>query len=403
MNTPGQSMTIAPLLFEAENYLAQLDLDRAAACYAKASELDVESPLPFIGIARVALASGRKAEGLALLDSVLERHPQSVEALTIRGVAAEANGDMRGARTALERAISVDPAYGLAWYNLGRLFAQSQQWKEACLHLRRATELLPNEPEMALMYATAAFRNGTVSESIRVLQRCIATAPYSIGGYTTLADVLVESGSLDEADAVLASAELRFSRQAIFPSKRAAIAMRRGDVEGALRHARQQVRLAPALDEGWLLISVLEMSRLKLDAAESAIHEVLRRNPKNWRAHYHLGGVYETLKLRDLALHAYRNAVMLAPDEWEPKNNLATLLLELDGPSATREARELLEEAVKAAPMPNRFMPHFNLAIACLKLGDRTTSERHAREALTTVPASHVLAPDAKRFMANFA
>lgn len=403
MNASDQTVTIAPLLFEAENYLARLDLERAAACYAKASELDRDSPLPFIGIARVALASGRKEEGLTLLDSVIKRHPRSVEALTIRGVAAEANGDMQGARTTLELAISIDPSYGLASYNLGRLFAQALQWKEACVHLRRATELLPDEPEMAVMYATAAFRNGAVSESIRVLRRCIATAPYSAGACTTLADVLVESGQFDEADAVLASAELRFSRQAIFPSKRAAIAMRRGDVEGAVVHARQQVKLAPGLDEGWLLISVLEMSRLNLDAAESAIHEVLRRNPKNWRAHYQLGGVYETLKLRELALHAYRNAAMLAPDEWEPKNNLATLLLELDGPSAAREARELLEAAVQTAPEPKRFMPHFNLAIACLKLGDRTTSERHAREALDTVPASHALAPDAKRFMANFA
>lgn len=396
-------ITIAPLLFEAENYLALLDLDRAAELYRRAGELDAESVLPRLGLVRVALALGRRREGLALLDSILQSHPTSVEALTLRGVAAETAGALEEAATFLSRAVAQSHTYGPAAYNLGRVLAQQHRWVEACVHLRRATELMPNQPEVAVLYGTAAFRAGAMREAIDALRRSIETAPYSTGGYLTLADILVEAGELDLADTLLASAAGRFSRQAIFPSKRAAIAMRRGRLDEALVHARKQVALAPNVDEGWLLIAVLEHTTLKLDAAEAAIHQVLRRNPSNWRAHYHLGGIYETMRLRDLATHAYRNAAELAPNEWQPKNNLATLLLEHDELGTTLEARRLLENAVSAAPPGERFMPQFNLALACLKLGERATSEHHAREAVRIAPSSHSVAETAKRFLDNFA
>lgn len=396
-------LTIAPLLLEAEMYLAQLDFDRAAALYQKAMELDDESPLPRIGIARIALAMGKRVEGAHMLDSVLQRHPSSVEALTIRGVAAETAGDLAEATSFLERAIEHGPTYGPAFYNLGRILAQQHQWRAACVQLRRASELMPKEPEVAVMYGSAAFRAGNLQESVEVLRRSIEAAPYSVGGYVTLADVLVEAGKLDLADRLLASAQERFSRQAIFPSKRAAIAMRRGLVDQALVHARKQVALAPNIDEGWLLIAVLEHSQLNLEGAEAALHEVLRRSPGNWRAHYHLGGIYESLRLRDLAQHAYRNAAQLAPQEWQPKNNLATLLLEHDDVVATLEARALLEHAMHAAPPTERFMPQFNLALACLKLGERAASERHAREAIRLAPSEHTVTESAKRFLENFA
>lgn len=395
-------ITIAPLLFEAENYLVQRDLDRAAALYQRASALDPDSALPHVGLARIALALGRHADGLAMLESVLKQHPASVEALTMLGVAAEANGQFESAAVWLKRALSHDSTYGPAAYNLGRILAQQHRWPEACAHLQRASELLPNEPEVAVNYGIAAYRAGSVSDAVAVLRRCIETSPFSVLGYVTLADVLVEMGRLDLADALLKEAEARFSRQAIFPSKRAAVAMRRGDVEGALVHARKQVALAPALDEGWLLIAMLELTSLNVAAAEAAVHEVLRRNPTHWRAHYQLGGIYETLRLLDLAQHAYRNAVALAPNEWQPRNNLATLLLEHEDPASATEARELLEKALQSAPADEQFMTHYNLALACWKLGHRAQSEQHAREAARTAPVTHAVAEDAKRFLKNF-
>ncbi len=395
--------SISPLLFEAENALVQLELERAAVIYARAQALDPDSPLPRIGIARIALAAGRFADGAALLDVLLSRTPASVEALTIRGLVAEKMGDAMLATTCFERALQHLPDCGPALFSLGRVLSQQQRWSEAARHLRRATELMPGVPEVSVAYATAAFKLGTLSEAVAVLRCCIKNSPYFVGGYTTLADVLVESGKLELADTLLASAEARFSRQAIFPAKRALIAMRRGDVADALVHARRQAVLTPADDEGWLLIAVLELSTLNVGGAEAAVHEVLRRNPKSWRAHYQLGRLYETLRLIDLAQHAYRNATLLAPAEWQPKNTLATLLLETETVAATNEARALLEQAVACAPHDERFMAQLNLAIACYKLGERAASERHAHEAMKTAPPSHPVGETARRFLNNFA
>jgi Tfp pilus assembly protein PilF len=394
---------LAVLLYEAETSLAQLDLERAAGLYQHARALDPDSPLPSIGLARVALATGRAQEGVVLLDAVLARHPESVEALTIRGAVAEHCGALEAAASLYTRAIRIAPANGQVRYKLGLLLAKQGRWLDASAQLRDAVSLLPYVPEVAVSYAMAAFKTGAWGDAVTVLRKSIERSPYSVGGYVALSEILIEAGKLDLADALLSSGESRFTRHALFPSKRAEIALRRGDVATALVHARKQAQLSPDRDEGWLLIAWLELSVRNVGAAEAASHEVLRRDSRNWRAYEQLGRLYATLGVRDLAEHAYRNAVALAPDEWQLKNQLAALLLEADDLGAISEARRLLEQAVEKAPLSERGMPQLNLAIACLTLGERATSERHARNAMRSAPPSHPVSQSAKRFLNNFA
>ena len=53
-------MNILPLLIEAERYLTQKDVDRAAELYVRAEEQCAGlSPLPLVGLARIALLTDR--------------------------------------------------------------------------------------------------------------------------------------------------------------------------------------------------------------------------------------------------------------------------------------------------------------------------------------------------------
>lgn len=394
---------LAPLLLEAERCLEGEDLDRAAELYRRAHDLDAgRSSLPTVGLARIAILLGRSADAAALLDRVLAEHPPSAEALTLRGVAGEAQGQLDACLATHRRAVALGPDFGPAWFNLGRVEARLHHWREAREALETASRLMPEHLDVQLALGIVTFRAGDLAEALRLLGGCLQRAPGKLDTYLTLAEVLVEAGQLALADDLLENASHRCVDRAEIPSMRAAVAIRQANGHAALSHARRQVELAPEDERAWLLLSALSLARLDVESAEEAVQRALELNPTNWRAHAQLGGIYETLRLRGPAQVAYRTAVALTDREWRPRNNLGTLLLEEGSPAAIREAQALLEQACALASEAERFVPRYNLALACWKLGERAASERHAREAAHLGPAGDPTVAEARRFLGNF-
>lgn len=362
-------MTIHPLMEQAEAYLARQDVDRAAELYRRALELDEShSPLPLVGLARIGLALGQLDDAQDLLERALARDACCVEALTFRGVTAEVQGLSDQGLGWLERAVARDGSYAPAWFNLGRLLAQTKQWDKARDAFARAGDLTPSDVQTRVNEAVCAVRAGDAAAGIQILLASVSEAPNHIDALVTLADALVESTQLDLADEILDHGERRFPKVPVFPAKRSALALRRGDPQIACAFARRQMALEPNSAEGWLFLASLEMMLLDLNAAEACAQRALSIDPQNWRAHHCLGSIYKALRLETAALVAFRRAIDLG-GTGDPQNDLAVLLLERGSTEEVREARTLLEQETRRTPLAPK--PRYNLALALAKQGQQ--------------------------------
>jgi Flp pilus assembly protein TadD len=392
-------ITIAPLLLEAENYLAKKDIDRAAECYRKANELDQgHSPLPIIGLARIALALGRTQKAIELLDGVLAQHPNRVEALTFRALADEVRGSKKDALARLEKAVAIDRSYAPAWTNLGRLLAQDARWSEARTAFATANKLAPDQTDVQVLETVAAFRSGDVQGAGAMLTRCVLRDPSHVDAVVTLADVLAETGQLSLADEVLENAQLRLPNVAVIRARRSALALRRGDVAAATEHVREQLKLTPDDADGWRFSSVLAAMRADFDDAERCAQKALALKPNDWRCHHQLGCIYDALRLTEPAKVAYRRAIELGSG-WESVNNLAVLLLEGGSAAEVNEAKTRLTQAVQKNPDVTSV--RYNLALAHAKLGDKASCDREAREVVKRGQPDDPCVADAKRLLSN--
>ena len=181
------------------------------------------------------------------------------------------------------------------------------------------------------------------------------------------------------AEEVLAAGSRVYESQGLFESKLAAMALEQKDPTLAAHHAKEAVRRQPDCVEFLLGLAVIETMRLKLDEARLAAERALKLDPRSWRANHQLGVIFEAAKLKEKACSFYRTACELAPGQWEPRNNLAVLLLEAKTPAAAKEAKALLEDAVKSgAPHAT---PHLNLALALLQTGQRAKAKEVATRA----------------------
>jgi len=400
--------TATALLIEAERYLENEDVDRAAECFRRAQVLEEGgAPSPAVGLARVALILGRLDDAEKILDHVLAHHPKSAEALTYRGVVADAREDPSAALQLLEQAVAADATFAPAHANLGRLLGQLGRWPEACLAFRTALAKAPRQPALVPLLALAATRAGSLKEAIEVLTKHLERAPDHLDAIVTLADVLLEAKMVDRATELLANAVERLPRVAVLHARQSGLALRRGDLRLARSAVAKQIALTPTDEEALLYAATLELMRRDLEQAEQLVQRALELAPESWRAHYQLGLIYDALRLKGPALVAYRMAMKHGPRAWQPRNNLATMLLEERSATSAREALALLEEAITlgsngdAPDAPDAPDARYNLALAHWQLGQSAASERAARQVACLAVNSPIVAT-AKRFLGNF-
>lgn len=393
-------MNIEPLLIEAERYLTEKDVDRAAELYVRAQEQCANrSPFPLIGLGRIALLMQKVDEARQLFDGVIALFPRTAEAFTFRGLVEEFEGRLTEALNFHTRALSLDPTLSIAHVNMGRTYAQLARWDLASASYQLAIQHGASSAEVMVQLGTAFFRAGRVTEAIKTLGLTVQAHPKHLDAVLTLADVLVETGSLQLAAQLLDNAVPRLPNAPLIASRRAAIALRMKDLEAAHREAWRHVMLAPKDEEAWLFAAVIDTMRLDFATAERALRRALKLNPLSWRAHYHLGGLFDAVKNRKAAKASYRKAIECDLMAWEPVNNLAIILLEEGSPAALKEAKDLLARAARIPLQGDAIIIRYNLALACYRLGDVEGSRRAAQELLKLAPPDHPMSHEAKRVL----
>ena len=393
-------MNIQPLMIEAERYLTEKDVDRAAELYVRAQEQCAGlSPLPFVGLARIAILMQKFDEARQLLTGLQKRFPTSAETLTLLGVLEEAEGRLDDAIVFHTRALSLAAKLAPAHVNLGRTYALLHRWELSAASFTLAIQHGAHDAEVKVQLGTALFRARRTSEALKVLSLTVQAHPKHLDAILTLADALVETGALHLAAELLENAKPRLPKEALIASRHAAIALRMKDLEAARREAWRHTMLAPKDQEAWLFAAVIDTMQLRFDSAEKALRQVLKLNPKNARAHYHLGGLFDAVKDKPAAKKAYRKAIECDQLFWEPLNNLAIMLLEEGTPSSLTEARTLLERAIRLGTRGDAIVVRYNLALACYRLGDLVGTQRAAKELLKLAPVDHPMATEAHRVL----
>ncbi len=92
--------------------------------------------------------TGRKADGIRLLEGVEEILPRSLLAKYQLGLRYAQERRLADAKTKLLEVVGMDARHAEAHYNLGLLFAQGSDWRQAAYYFQRALEIQPDLPRL---------------------------------------------------------------------------------------------------------------------------------------------------------------------------------------------------------------------------------------------------------------
>jgi tetratricopeptide (TPR) repeat protein len=395
-------MNAAEHLARAERALQRRDLGLAAELFEAALECHRETRVgATIGMARIAILLRRSDDAAMLLDGVLKSNPASAAALTLRGVVDEATGDLPRALERYREALSTNPESTIARVNLGRAFAQLEEWSRAAEVLRELVSPIPGKNSHVVMFAIAAHRAGASNDAIRALTETVRRDPANAEASATLVDILADSGRVELAKRLLENAATRLPHEPSLISRQAALALRLGETANARGFADTWLAERPLDEDALLFGALMDLLHTDLARAESRTLKLLEVNPRHAKAHHQLGGIYDACKLREAAKVAYQTASALDPDAWEPLNDFANLcLLEEDQESILR-ARTALERAMSVAPPRERDTVRYNLAVTSIRLNDARTCRALAQEVVASEHAAEGLVRDARRMLAT--
>ena len=189
-------------------------------------------------LARALVDGGRASEALEVATAPTEATPAALALWHVRAEAAAAAGDHAAAADAWKILCSARPDDWRAWANYGDALAALERWEEAANALRRASTLNPTELPIQSNLVAALTKAGFYAEATDRLRTMITTGSDGPGTRLTLARLLADLGTNEEAVEQLGkAAELAVGSASVGGE---------GLIRIALGHADTGAEIAPA-------------------------------------------------------------------------------------------------------------------------------------------------------------
>lgn len=236
------------------------------------------------------------AEMGEVADRLLERFPESPQALTLGGSIYYALGDQGAADRCWEKALRIDSHFAPASLRLGEAAWERGEYETAVSHLRRAIDAgraLDSASEF--MLADSLMSSGKTAEAIDLLEEAVRERRLSLGGTFLLGHGYLQVGEYQRArdlfEAALridpASSRVHFGLATVYG--------RLGEAEASQRHRQEYAELkSRELDDrsdGRAALRELDLGDLRPLAVTSylnagilyASHDDLLQAEKYWR------------------------------------------------------------------------------------------------------------------------
>ncbi|MBI5894663.1 MAG: tetratricopeptide repeat protein, partial [Desulfobacterales bacterium] len=202
-------------------------------------------------------------------------------------------GDLVGAVTSFQQALSAHPGWAEAHFELGRAYHGQGRLSQAIAAYRAASRITP---EMQPAYANlglAYFQNGDLEQAVLAYEQAIALHRNLASIFTNLGIVREEQHNSEEAITCYQCA----------------------------------LRIDPTHADAFYNLGNIHLARHRLEQALTCYTQALQSNPRHVKALGNMGRAYHLMGLLDPALDCYDRAIALNPDNPEAHLNRAVACL----------------------------------------------------------------------------
>ncbi len=363
----------------------QQDIDKQAADYGKAIELEPEKPEYYLLRARALVKRQEFEASLADLTKAIELEPTKVEYLLIRSRAYQQQEKYDEALADVDKAAEFAPENAAVFEQKGVVLQSQGKSEEAIAAFDRATELAPTKVAPYQFRGELYRQRGDVELAIAEMSKAIERAPNEPASRLIRAELYSRQERFEDAltdvEAVLARQpgllQAHLMRTALL-----ARLDRTAEATGSLERLAEAAPDQPAIH--------LQLAGLYMDAGESSkaidsLTRVIDLASDNQPALRMRGDMYLSVGKHEEALADFDKSFELDPDDTGLLNNYAWTLATSPFDSL-RNGERAIELATKAAELTEYREAHIlsTLAAAYAESGDFEKAIEWSEKAVAT-------------------
>ncbi|WP_224363776.1 tetratricopeptide repeat protein [Hyalangium versicolor] len=363
-----------------ETLLKSGDLVQGRAEAEAALKRDPKDRRALLALAKLAAFEGDEARAESLLARAAGGTQKDEEdAMLVKAALLMRKGDPQAAGQ-LYLKLAEDPPRAEALYGVGFLLAEAEENELARKALQKAVDLEPQEAVYHFQLARVQFALGQMKEAFEHLETSLKLNPAHIPSYVVFAIAMQAGGELDAAEDILRQGLKAFPEDPYLLQSLCNVLAAKGDWAGAAEAAEKLASVQPNHPAAISNLARFRMVQRRFGDALSLCQALAERGMATVESRSVEAMIYEAMNPPDLegAAAAWRAAMALDPKEWGAANNLGNLLMRMpELPDAAKQAREVLEEGLRRSP--DRPELQLNLALACMKLGDKAKAKELAK------------------------
>ncbi len=331
----------------------------------------------------------KRAKGVALLDPLLDQHPDDVELLRVRAFALYSNDDPEVREQAiaiLNRIVDQDPTAVGAHIAIINSEFNAGRFEEAERLAARAIQSNPTDPDLLVTAARAAQEMGKDSVARNFVRSALDADPQHLSSHIFLFEDALEDGRIEDARRHLAKAREIDPDDPVLRIKSAGLLQMTGQSAAAIAILDELLRTDADVSRSLLLLSLADLhcGEGNAEAFEARVSEAERDDPGN--------SAIVTTRLRCLAKRRDFDAIapLVSQHHANHPQDIRTFLLagELltNSPARTHlaDARALFGRAREADPQS--VAAHLGVAKAAYLAGDNDAVIDGYRGALAIDP-----------------
>lgn len=226
--------------------------EEAISGFTQIIQVEKYAGVGFVGRGRTFLVLKKHKEAKDDFTAALLINKTDIESLLYRAIANRELQDLDAALLDLDRAIELEPRFGEAFEDRGRIKLQKGMLAEAQKDLEQASKLVPDYAGVLVNLSFIAFRLEDADGLIRISGKAIEKDPMNAMAFNNRAYGQILKGNFKEARLDLDKA-LQLEPQHTFATNNLALlAFHAGDLKRALALIRTVIDLDPEIPEAYL-------------------------------------------------------------------------------------------------------------------------------------------------------
>ncbi|RKZ34650.1 MAG: PEP-CTERM system TPR-repeat protein PrsT, partial [Gammaproteobacteria bacterium] len=380
-------------LLKGEVELSRAKYDESHAAFAKALELNANSPAARLGIARALIGNRKSDEAMTHLDAVAKTSPNNPLVNYLKAVAAQQSGDLAAAQLSLREVLRVAPNHPESLLLSGSIHYMQKDFAQAEDALSRYVATNPEHVPSRKLLAAVSLGLRQPQKAISSLESVIAQAENDPQFLALLGSAYMSNREFAKATEYLDKAAKLSPDTAAIRTQLAISHLAAGSSDKAISELQTAVDMDPKFTRADVLLALTHIQKRDFDKALEAATTLAEKQPENPLPKNLMGAAYEGKGDIAKARANYAKALEIQPDYATAALNLARLDLR---ENKTAEAKKRYESVLEKRPN------NVQALVALAKLASDAKRNDESIQLLTRARDNNPRAVEPRLILANY-